>query len=261
MLKNLEENNIFMFQNIQHDEFDLEQFKQDSTLKIKQAKQVVDKLQSNVLHYDRRISEKRAQRDGLKSMMKSFDATEEATPDKGGKKPVSFEDQMVDLQGTIGKLYTKVMHKTDQASNALVMNDPLTQLREIESQLHLMLETRDYIENHKNPEVQKRYVEAEKTVEKNRKQVRYEKKRRQEMELLIARQQKVEKRTQRASEVSKSVHLNMRHGMHRSEKPRIVKKKVEERILTQEELDYLRYVDNEGTPQPEGPSRQEQSSK
>jgi hypothetical protein len=50
--------------------------------------------------------------------------------------------------------------------------------------------------------------------------------------LLIARQQKVEKRTLRASEVSKSVHLHQRHGMHRSEKPRIVKKKVEQRILT-----------------------------
>jgi hypothetical protein len=60
-----------------------------------------------------------------------------------------------------------------------------------------MFETRDYIEmrSQKNLELQKRFVEAERNAEKNRKQIRYEKKRKQEMELLLARQQKVEKRT------------------------------------------------------------------
>lgn len=244
-----------MFQNIQHDEEDLEKFKNDSLMKIKNGKKVVDKLLSNVQHYDRRINEKRAQRDGLKSMMKSFDSTEEPTPERGGKKHISFEDQMAELEQMIHRLYTKVMHKNDQASNALIMNDPLTQLREVEGTLQLMFETREYIENNRNPDIQKRFIEAEKAVEKNRKQVRYEKKRKQEMELLIARQQKVEKRTKRAGEVSKSVHLNTRHGMHRSEKPGIVKKKVEERKLTQDELDYLRYVDNDGNPLADGPVR------
>lgn len=37
MLKNLEENNIFMFQNIQHDEEDLEKFKAESALKVRKA--------------------------------------------------------------------------------------------------------------------------------------------------------------------------------------------------------------------------------
>lgn len=110
-----------------------------------------------------------------------------------------------------------------------------------------MFETRDFIEQRsaKNLELQKRFLEAERTAEKNRKQVRYEKKRKQEMEMLLSRQAKVEKRTYRANEVSKSVHLNTRHGMSRSEKPKIIKKKVEQKILTSEELDYQRYVDNE----------------
>ncbi len=47
----------------------------------------------------------------------------------------------------------------------------------------------------------------------------------------------------RASEVSKTVNSYMRHGMARSEKPKIVKKKVEQRELTQEEIDFMRYVD------------------
>jgi broad specificity polyphosphatase/5'/3'-nucleotidase SurE len=86
---------------------------------------------------------------------------------------------MNSLQQMITKLYSKVMHKNgDQASNALVINDPLSQLREVEGMLLLMLETREYIENNNSQEVQKRFVEAEKMVEKNRKQVRYEKKRR-----------------------------------------------------------------------------------
>jgi hypothetical protein len=53
-----------------------------------------------------------------------------------------------------------------------------------------MFETRHYIENvasQHNPEVHKRFIEAEKTAEKNRKQIRYEKKRRQEMDLLLSR--------------------------------------------------------------------------
>jgi hypothetical protein len=37
VLKNLEENNIFMFQNIQHDEEDLEKFKAESALKVRKA--------------------------------------------------------------------------------------------------------------------------------------------------------------------------------------------------------------------------------
>lgn len=60
-----------------------------------------------------------------------------------------------------------------------------------------------------------------------------------------ARQEKVEKRTQRASEVSKSVNFHTRHAMARSEKQKIIKKKVEVKVLTQEELDYIRYVANE----------------
>ncbi len=31
--------------------------------------------------------------------------------------------------------------------------------------------------------------------------------------------------------------------MARSSKPRVLKKKVEEKVITQEELDYMRYVD------------------
>ena len=39
---------------------------------------------------------------------------------------------------------------------------------------------------------------------------------------------------------------NLRHPMQRSSKPKRVIKKVEERVLTEEELDYLRYVDQTG---------------
>ena len=107
---------------------------------------------------------------------------------------------MAELQTLILRLYSKVTMKSDMlpGNATMVISDPLSQLREIESQLLLMFETRDYIENvasQQNPEVYKRFLEAEKTAEKNRKQIRYEKKRRQEMDLLLSRQQKVEKRT------------------------------------------------------------------
>ena len=81
------------------------------------------------------------------------------------------------------------MHKSESttSNNAIVVNDPLSQLREVESAIQLMLETREYIENHPSAEVKRGFVEAEKAVDKARKQVRYEKKRKQETELLLAR--------------------------------------------------------------------------
>ena len=51
---------------------------------------------------------------------------------------------------------------------------------------------------------------------------------------------------QRAEEAAQSVNQNIRHGMARSSKPRVIKKKAEEKVLTQEELDYMRYVDGLG---------------
>ena len=64
--------------------------------------------------------------------------------------------------------------------------------------------------------------------------------------MVIARQVKIEKRMQRAEEAALSVNQHTRHGMARSSKPRVIKKKVEEKVLTQEELDYIRYVDSLG---------------
>lgn len=52
------------------------------------------------------------------------------------------------------------------------------------------------------------------------------------METMLARAAKIEKRTQRASEISKSVSLNLRQIMARSEKPKKEKKKVVQRELT-----------------------------
>lgn len=52
VLHNLEENNIFLFHNIQNDEEDLEKFKAQSHKKITQAQAVVNKLSDNVLMYE-----------------------------------------------------------------------------------------------------------------------------------------------------------------------------------------------------------------
>ena len=83
-------------------------------------------------------------------------------------------------------------------------------------------------------------------MERQRKQIRYEKKKRLEQDMIVARQAKIEKRMQRAEEAALSVNQSTRHAMARSSKPRVVKKKLEEKVLTQEELDYMRYVDSLG---------------
>jgi hypothetical protein len=67
-----------------------------------------------------------------------------------------------------------------------------------------------------------------------------------EQDLVLGRQAKIEKRMQRAEEAAQSVLQHTRHAMARSSKPRVIKKKVEEKVLTQEELDYMRYVEGLG---------------
>ena len=51
---------------------------------------------------------------------------------------------------------------------------------------------------------------------------------------------------QRAEEAAQSVLQHTRHAMTRSSKPRVIKKKVEEKVVTQEELDFMRYVEGPG---------------
>lgn len=65
-------------------------------------------------------------------------------------------------------------------------NDALAQLREIEHTLLFMYEEKDYIEKMalKSVSINRRHAEAEKAAEKARKQMRYEKKRKIEEEIL-----------------------------------------------------------------------------
>lgn len=149
----------------------------------------------------------------------------------------------------ISQLYLKVKLKKELSSSvegdADYGNSTLTQLREIEHTLLVMFEARDNLDQkgQNNPDLLRRFLEAEKHTEKTRKQARYEKKRRQEMETTLARQQKIEKRTQRSNEVSQSMNLTLRHVMQRSDKPRKEKKVIQKKQLTVEELDFMRYVD------------------
>lgn len=58
VLQSLEENNIFLFHNIQNDEEDLERLKASSNKKITESQAVVNKLKDNLALYDHRIIEK-----------------------------------------------------------------------------------------------------------------------------------------------------------------------------------------------------------
>lgn len=76
----------------------------------------------------------------------------------------------------------------DQQQLAM-MKDPISQLREIENSILYMFEARDYIaeKSKGNRELLLRYQEAERTVDKERKQVRYLKKKKMEEGLIEAR--------------------------------------------------------------------------
>ena len=112
----------------------------------------------------------------------------------------------------------------------------------------LMFEERDYIEEkaETNKEMAQLFQDAEKKAEKIRRDFRYELRRKNEAEAEEGRKLKIEKRMQRTKEASLSVNKTIRPVMTRSEKPRIIKEKVVESEMTQEELDYQRYVANLG---------------
>jgi len=116
----------------------------------------------------------------------------------------------------------------------LTLKGPIAQLREIENALNLMIEERDYIEEkaEKNKDISIRFSEAEKKAEKLRRDIRYDLRRKNELEAEEARKLKIEKRMQRTKEASQGVNKNMKPLMARSEKPIIIKEKVVEKQLT-----------------------------
>lgn len=115
-----------------------------------------------------------------------------------------------------------------------------------------MFETRDFIEEKSeiNRDLSQRYQNAERTVDVARKKIRYERKKKLEQEIVQARQDKIEKRMIRTNEASQNVNQSLRTAMMRSEKPRIIKHQVAEKVFTQEELDYERYVVGETNDNP-----------
>lgn len=165
------------------------------------------------------------------------------------------EQQKKVLYQIITKLFNKVQGRSsggggDSLEVAVVptLKGPIQQLQEIESSIMLMFEERDYIEEkaETNKDISQQFQEAEKKAEKIRRDFRYELRRKNEGEAEEARKLKIEKRMQRTKEASQSVNKTIRPSMTRSEKPHIIKAKVVEAEMTQEELDYQRYVANLG---------------
>ena len=118
-------------------------------------------------------------------MMSSFDRrNEEEAKASPQKKKASINDSakkeqevtMKDLERTIIKIYRIVSSRGAEIDeNMVLMQDPLHLLREIESNLNLMFEENSYIEElaTKNNDVAKRLNEAERIVDRDRKQIRY----------------------------------------------------------------------------------------
>ena len=173
------------------------------------------------------------------------------------------QSQMRTLKQMIKKLYLKV-----KGSNA--NDDPeehtniIHQLGVIQKSVQLMDETRDYIINKYHfykghddineedaAEVFKKLQEAEKAVDKNRKAIRLERKNQMEVQQELQARLKLQKRQERSSKDVKSDNPQ-RPMVMRSKKPDMkAKDEKSERLMTQEELDYKRYVasigDNNGS--------------
>ena len=132
--------------------------------------------------------------------MNSFDRRneEEAKGSPQKKKKAKNNDSekkeeqptMKDLERSIIKLY-RIIHSrgAEMDDNMALMQDPLYMLREIESKILLMFEEKDFIEEvaSKSNDVSKRLNEAERIVDRDRKQIRYQKKKKIEHEQLLAR--------------------------------------------------------------------------
>jgi uncharacterized membrane protein len=94
-----------MFQNIQHDEHDLELLKASSTQKILAAEAQVEKLHQNLKGYERKINSKREQRNGLKGMIQTFESSESLTlsPDSNQQTIANSKKKYLSQQAAVKK--------------------------------------------------------------------------------------------------------------------------------------------------------------
>ena len=121
------------------------------------------------------------------------------------------------------------------------------QLGDIERRWLLLLERQDLIKSLPDKTVTqyKSFIEAEKSVFKDRKQIRYERKKQQEKDFLIDQKAKLDKRMNRQSQM-KSVML-VKNRMFRSNKPELLRNEDDGRDkITQEQLDFIKYVEGGG---------------
>eukprot|EP00347_Sterkiella_histriomuscorum_P004401 403360600 len=268
IIQSLEDANIFLLDNIQNEEQDMEKFDKQAEDKYNSLKVLIDEIQQNIDMYQSKIADKKTKKQSIQGYIKGFGKNiagqDELSLQKrkskidlgsgilkngvdGVSKPIDFRSQMTNLKVIIAKLHAKV--KGVVTSQQQPQDDVVQQLSEIERRMSWLLERRDLIITNQGGNDQseaqlKQLQEVEKIVDKDRKQIRYEKKRKIEMEQMREKQLKVEKRMERSHNSSKN-HNSTKQMMVRSNKPEVVKIIHDpNKNITQEELDYKRYVDS-----------------
>lgn len=120
-----------------------------------------------------------------------------------------------------------------------VNTDITKQLEQVEYKLFLLLETREHIEI-KEQGTFKEVEQWEKKLDSQRRQDKVEKMKKLEKEEILQQQLKNDERARKNME--KKVQQGLKVTMTRSEKPEPQRKVKEVAQLTEEQMDYIRYV-------------------
>ncbi|CDW89906.1 UNKNOWN [Stylonychia lemnae] len=257
IIQSLEDANIFLLDNIQNEEQDLERLEKRAEIKYTKQQKILDEIQENINTYQLKIADKMVKKNSIKTYIKSFNQADQGNntisrkrskSDLHSDKMSDFKSQMTSLKSIISRLYQKVRQSGPARDTD---DDVVVQLGEIERKLALYIERRDLIffSGEAAPDQVKQLQEVEKIVDKDRKQIRYEKKKQNEKEMIKEKQLKVEKRMERSSKQTSNSH-QARIMMTRSNKPEVVRVFEDpNKNITQEELDYIKYVDSIGKSQ------------
>ena len=175
IIQSLEDANIFLLDNIENEEQDLEKFERASEEKYKEKRWILDEIQTNINMYSNKIAERKLKKKSIKTFIAGFGKTQAAQDDllkKGqsasqgqsgsgmntgqGKnaglglvigseanniKHLDFKGQMAVLKAIIAKLYAKVKGSSHEQPS----DESVLQLGEIEQIMAKSIERRELI--------------------------------------------------------------------------------------------------------------------
>eukprot|EP00347_Sterkiella_histriomuscorum_P004118 403361685 len=229
LIMNLKKENLFVIGLINEEEKLYEYQVKNSDVLIKQKEKDLELYEENLQRLENQLKEKRERH--------KYFQNQSAQNNKSQNMSKQQRAQQTNDMSRLQEAITKICQQMDPGKDN--HREPVKQLELIENRLQYLLEAREYIINSdavKASEVQ----QCERKLDIQRRNEKVEKLKKAEKDAIIYQQIKNDERARKNME--KVVQVGQRKDMTRSIKPEPQRKVKEEVQLTEEQLDYMKYV-------------------